>query len=206
MGRFEDGVKELRIAQEVDPLSPIINADLGKLLFLAREPDQAIEQLGKTLELDPELPLAHVFLGLAYNKKGMHEKAISELERVANTPNSRAIFKATLGFVYGQSGRAAEARRILAELIDSRTAKQYISPFHIALVYVGLGENAKALEWLDRAEQERDPFVIYIQVDPNFDSLRGDPRFAKLINKLTVPPKRVLTTPHSVAMFAFKVS
>lgn len=204
MGRFEDAVKELRIAQQVDPLSPIINADLGKLFFLAREPDQAIEQLGKTLELDPELPLAHVFLGLAYNKKGMHEKAIAELERVANAPNSRAIFKATLGFVYGQSGREAEARRILAELIGSRTAKQYVSPFHIALVYVGLGDNDKAIEWLDMAEEERDPFVIYIHVDPNFDTLRGDPRFVELIKKLTVPPQRILTTPHSVATFPLK--
>jgi tetratricopeptide (TPR) repeat protein len=204
MGRFEDAVKELRIAQQVDPLSPIINADLGKLFFLAREPDQAIEQLGKTLELDPELPLAHVFLGLAYNKKGMHEKAIAELERVANAPNSRAIFKATLGFVYGQSGREAEARRILAELIGSKTAKQYVSPFHIALVYVGLGDNDKAIEWLDMAEEERDPFVIYIHVDPNFDTLRGDPRFVELIKKLTVPPQRILTTPHSVATFPLK--
>ena len=204
MGRFEDAVRELTVAQQVDPLSPIINADLGKLFFLAREPDRAIEQLSKTLELDPELPLAHVFLGLAYNKKGMHEKAIAELERVANAPNSRAIFKATLGFVYGQSGREAEARRILAELIDSRTAKQYVSPFHIALVYVGLGDHDKAIEWLDKAQEERDPFVIYIQVDPNFDSLRGDPRFVELIKKLTVPPERIPTTPHSVATFPLK--
>lgn len=201
MGRFEDAVRELRLAQQVDPLSPIINADLGKLFFLAREPDQAIEQLRKTLELDPEMPLAHVFLGLAYNKKGMSNNAIPELERVANAPNSRAIFKATLGFVYGQSGRKADARRIISELIQSRTTKQYVSPFHIALVYVGLGENDKAMEWLQTATRERDPFLMYIRVDPNFDSLRGDPRFVELIKELTTPTQRVPTTPHSVAVF-----
>jgi eukaryotic-like serine/threonine-protein kinase len=184
IGRFEEGIKELRLAQQVDPLSPIINADLGKLLFLARQPDQAIEQLRNTLGLDPDLPLAHVFLGLAYNKKGLHEKAIAELERIANAPSSRAIFKATLGFVYGQSGREADAGTILGELIGSRSSEHYVSPFHIALVYVGLGEKDQAIEWLEKAKSERDPFLMYIKVDPNFDSLRDNPRFNALVQQM----------------------
>ena len=109
MGRFDDGFKELRLAQQIDPLSPVINADLGKLHLFARQPDQAIEQLQKTLELDPDFPLAHLFLALAYNQKGLREQAIAELEKQANSPGSRTIFKATLGFVYGQAGRQAEA-------------------------------------------------------------------------------------------------
>jgi DNA-binding winged helix-turn-helix (wHTH) protein/TolB-like protein/Flp pilus assembly protein TadD len=184
MGRFDDGLKELRLAQQVDPLSAIINADLGKLLFLARQPDQAIEQLRQTLELNPDLPLAHVFLGLACNKKGLHEQAIAELERVANGPGSRAIFKATLGFIYGQSGREAEARSILGALIGSRSSEHYVSPFHIALVYVGLGEKDNALEWLEKAKTEHDPFLIYIKTDPNFDSLRSDPRFPAFLRRI----------------------
>ncbi len=184
LGRFDEGLKELRIAQRVEPLSPIINADLGKLLFLARQPDEAIEQMQKTLELDPDLPLAHVFLALARNKKGLRKPAIAELEKIAKAPGSRAIFKATLGFVYGQSGREAEARAVLSELMESRSGKQYVSPFHIALVYVGLGENAQAIEWLEKAKAERDPFLIYIKVDPNFDSLRGEPLFQALLESL----------------------
>jgi TolB-like protein/DNA-binding winged helix-turn-helix (wHTH) protein/Flp pilus assembly protein TadD len=181
MGRFDDGLKELRLAQDVDPLSPIISADLGKLLFLARQPDQAIEQMQKALELDPDLPLAHVFLGLAYNKKGLHHQALAELEGVAQRPGARAIFRATLGFVYGEAGRKADAMAILDELRGPTWSKTYVSPFHMALVYVGLGENEKALDWLDRAETERDPFLIYIKVDPNFDNLRGDLRFTNLL-------------------------
>lgn len=200
IGRFEDGIKELRLAQQVDPLSPIINADLGKLLFLARQPDQAIEQLRSTLELDPDLPLAHVFLGLAYNKTGLHKKAIAELERIAKAPDSRAIFKATLGFVYGQSGREAEARTILGELIGSRLSRHYVSPFHIALVYVGLGENDKAIEWLETAKEERDPFLMYIEVDPNFDTLRTDARFVGLIKQISAPAQIVPATVHSAAV------
>ena len=105
MGRFDEGFKELKLAQEIDPLSPIINADLGKLLVFARQPDRAIEQLQKTLEMDPDFPLAHLFLALAYNQKQQRDQAIAELEKHANTPGSRTIFKATLGFVYAQSGR-----------------------------------------------------------------------------------------------------
>ena len=187
MGRFDDSLKELRLAQDVDPLSPIISADLGKLLFLSRQPDQAIEQLQKALELDPDLPLAHVFLGLAYNKKGLHHQALVELEKVALRPDARAIFKATLGFVYGEAGRKADAMAILDELRGPTWSKTYVSPFHVALVYVGLGENEDALDWLERAESERDPFLIYIKVDPNFDRLRGELRFANLLRRLHLP-------------------
>jgi TolB-like protein/Flp pilus assembly protein TadD len=188
MGRFDDGVRELRLAEEVDPLSAIIHADLGKLFFLGRQPNQAIEQLQKTLELDPHLPLAHVFLALAWNNKGLHDQAIKELEKIAKAAGSRAIFKATLGFVYGQSGHEAEARSILDELIRLRSTNQYVSPFHIALVYVGLSENDKAIEWLRTAQRERDPFLVYIGVDPNFDTLRADPRFIDLKKQIGAAP------------------
>ena len=184
MGRFDDGFKELKLGQEIDPLSPIINADLGKLLVFARQPARAIEQLQKTLEMDPDFPLAHLFLALAYNQKQQRDQAIAELEKHANTPGSRTIFKATLGFVYAQSGRQDEARTILNELKGRSSANQFRSPFEIALVYTGMGENDQAMEWLEKAATERDPFLIYIGVDPNFDSLRGDSRFTGLLHRI----------------------
>src|SRR5262249_54828609 len=112
MGRFDEGLKELRLAQQIDPLSPVINADLGKILFLARQPNQAVEQLQKTIETDPDFPLAYLFLALAYNQRGLRDQAIAELEKNANSPGQRTIFKATLGFVYAQSGRREEATSI----------------------------------------------------------------------------------------------
>ena len=198
--RFDEGFKELKVAQQIDPLSAIINTDLGKLLVLARQPDPAIEQLQKTLELDPHYPLAHLFLALAYNEKRMHEQAIAQLEGYANTTGGRTIFKATLAFVYAQSGRKAQAISILNELKSRSMTNQYLSPFQIALIYAGLGENDEAMEWLQTATRERDPFLMYIRVDPNFDSLREDPRFIELIKKLTTPTQ----TPHSVAVFPLK--
>ncbi|MGA7274325.1 MAG: protein kinase [Candidatus Udaeobacter sp.] len=186
MGRFDDGFEELRLAQQIDPLSPIINADLGKLHFLARQPDQAIERLQSTVEIDPDFPLAHLFLALAYNQKGLHDQAIAQLEKQVNRPSSRTIFKATLGFVYAQSGRRAEATSILNELKERISSRQFFSPFEIALVYIGLGENEQALEWLEKAKTEHDPFLIYIKTDPNFDSLRSDSRFADLLHSMGV--------------------
>jgi serine/threonine protein kinase/tetratricopeptide (TPR) repeat protein len=180
-GRFDDAVKELQLAQTIDPLSAIISTDMGKLFFLARNPDQAIEQLRNTLELDPDYPLAHSFLALAYNQKGLHEQAIAELEKIANRAGSRTIFKAVLGFVYGQSGRKNDAITILNELKGSASSGQVGSPFEIALLYTGLGENDQALEWLEKAKAARDPFLPYIKEDPNFDSLRSESRFTDLL-------------------------
>ena len=188
MGRFDDGFKELRVAQQIDPLSPIINADLGKLLLLSRQPDQAIEQLQSTLEIDPNFPLAYLFLALAWNQKGLHEQAITELEKQVNSRGSRTIFKASLGFLYGQSGRRAEATSILTELEEGISSKQFFSPFEIALVHIGLGEKDKAMEWLEKAKTEHDPFLIYIKVDPNFDSLRDESRFQKLLTSIGFTP------------------
>jgi Tfp pilus assembly protein PilF len=184
MGRFDEALEELRLAQQVDPLSDVINADLGKILFLARQPNQAIEQLEKTVEADPDFPLAHLFLALAYNQKGLRDQAIAELEKRANSPGQRVIFKATLGFVYAQSGRKAEATKILDELKQSTSSKQVGSPFEIALLYTGLGENDQAFEWLEKATAEHDPFLVYIREDPNFDGLRNDARFSDLLRKV----------------------
>jgi eukaryotic-like serine/threonine-protein kinase len=187
-GRFDDGIKELKVAQQIDPLSPIINTDLGKLLLLSRQTDQAIEQLQSTLEIDPDFPLAHLFLALAYNQKGLHEQAITELEKQVNNPGARTIFKASLGFLYAQSGRRAEATAILNELEKEISSKQFFSPFEIALVHIGLGERDKAVEWLEKAKTEHDPFLIYIKVDPNFDSLRSEPRFQTLLTSIGFTP------------------
>ncbi len=174
MGRPEEGFRELRLAQALDPLSLIINTDIGKIFFLTRQQDRAIVQLQKTLEMDPDFPTAHLFLAMAYEQKGMHESAIAELEKEANTPGSRTIFKAVLGYIYGRSGHTAEAMSILSDLKAPTSSMQLVPAFEIALVYVGLGEKDQAFEWLERAKTEHDPFLIYVRTDPNFDSLRGD--------------------------------
>jgi DNA-binding winged helix-turn-helix (wHTH) protein/TolB-like protein len=183
MGRTEEGFKELRMAQEADPLSLRINSDIGGMLFFARQQDQAIEQLKKALEMDPHFPLVKMLLAMAYNQKGMAEEAIAELREEANKPDTLPILKALLGYSYAKAGRTAEAVTILNGLKDT-PPKRFIPSFGIALVYVGLGQNEQALEWLEKARTERDPFMVYIKMDPNFDTLRGDPRFADLVRRV----------------------
>jgi serine/threonine-protein kinase len=184
MGRFEEGLKELRLAQEADPLSVIINSDLGKLFYFARQMDQAIEQLQKTIELDSQFPVAHLFLAMAYQKKGMIDEAIAQLQKEASIPSSRTVFQFVLAYIYAQAGNSAEAQRILQELQTVKSPAQFVPAFGIALIYVGLGEKEQAIEWLEKAVAEREPFLIYLKVDPNFDSLRDHPRFASLLRRI----------------------
>jgi DNA-binding winged helix-turn-helix (wHTH) protein/TolB-like protein len=175
-GRADEGFRELKLAQALDPLSLIISADIGKSFFFTRQQDRAIEQLQKTLEMDADFPMAHLFLAMAYEQKEMHESAIAELQKEANPPGSRTIFKAVLGYIYGRSGHSAEALSILNDLKAPTSSMQSLPAYKIALVYAGLGKKKQALEWLGRAKTEHDPFLIYAQTDPNFDSLRvGSP-------------------------------
>lgn len=180
MGRSEDGFKELKLAQDADPLSLIINSDLGKMYFFTGQSDNAIHQLKKTIDMDPQFPVAHLFLAMAYKQKGMMSDAIAELEREEHIPSSRAVFKFVLGYMYAEAGRRAEALRILDELQEPRPDR-FAPAYGIALIHVGLDQKDEAFAWLEKARMDREPFLRYIKVDPNFDKLRSDPRFSELL-------------------------
>lgn len=179
MGRFDEGFRELKLAQESDPLSLIINADLGKMHFLARHPDLAIEQLKKTIEMDRTFPLSYLFLAMAYREKGMYNEAINVLEEEAKSPGARTLFSAVLAYCYAVAGRRAEALHLL-EKLEAGTG----SEFEIALVHIGLGDKDQAFAWLAKAYQKKDQFLLYLKVDPNMDTLRSDPRFADLLHRV----------------------
>jgi len=179
MGRFEEGFGQLKLAQEADPLSLIINADIGKMHFFARQPDLAIEQLKKTIEMERTFPLSHVFLAMTYGQKGMYNEAIQEVEEETKPPGRRTLFSAVLAYFYAVSGRRDEARALLEEL-KSRSA----ADFEIALIHVGLGNKDQAFESLEKAYAKRDPYLLYMKVDPNMDPLRSDARFASLTRRL----------------------
>ena len=180
MGRFDEGFRELELARRADPLSVIISLDLGKMHFFARQPDLAIEQLRKTLEMEPQFSTGWLFLAMAYNSKGMREEAMAILRKeIERDGKERTIFKSVLGYFHAVSGRAEEARAVLEEL-KSRGAPA----FEIALVHAGLGQREQALDWLEEAYARRDPFLIYIKVDPNLDGLRPDPRFQNLLRRV----------------------
>lgn len=156
MGRPDEGFKELKLAQQADPLSLIINADIGKMFFFTRQADQAIEQLQKTLEMDAQFPNSRLFLAMAYNQKGMREQAIAELQKQASAPGSRTIFKAMLGYIYAQSAHTAEAMTIIAELKEPQP-KRFVPAFGIALVYAGLAQKGSGVRMARKGEDRTRP-------------------------------------------------
>ncbi|MGI8770034.1 MAG: winged helix-turn-helix domain-containing protein [Acidobacteriaceae bacterium] len=183
MGRSQESLAEMNRALWLDPLSVSMNFSLGWRLYMARRYDEAIQQLRNTTDMDPTFALAHLVLGQAYEQKAEYPLAIAEFQKaVAGSHNSPPML-AALAHVYAISGRQSEARRLLEQL-KQRSKQQYVSPFYIALVYAGLEQSDQAVKWLESAYADRSNPIIFLRVDPEFDGLRSNPGFQKLLNRL----------------------
>jgi tetratricopeptide (TPR) repeat protein len=182
-GRFDESLAEIEQAHRIDPVSLMINADIGWLSFFARQHDRAIEQLRKTLEMDPNFALAYWLLGLNKEQKGQLEEATADFRKAVSLSEDIPFALASLGHVLGRSGKRDEAAAALEELLRL-SARRYVSPHSIATVYIGLGQSTEALEWLNRAADERSNWIIFLNVDPVFDPLRDDPRFRNITDRL----------------------
>src|SRR5262249_36642194 len=169
------------------PLSLVMNANLGVVLYYAGHLDEAIRQGLRTVELDPNFYIAHFNLGLAYRKAGLFDKAIAELERPRALSGNNAMPLAALAAPNGFSGRKTDGEKVLIELREL-SKRDYVSPYLLAGVYVGLGERKQAIEWLEKAYEQRDSLLPWIKVAPTFDSLRWDPRFQDLLRRIGLPP------------------
>jgi tetratricopeptide (TPR) repeat protein len=187
-GRSNEAIAERKRAQELDPLSLVINFELGVAFYYAHNYDQAIEQFHKTLELDQNFPAAHVFLPAAYEQKGKYEEAIAEFKKgiPLRGGSEWAFTKGGLGHLYAILGKKSEALTLLDEL-KQLAAQEYVPPTSIALVYAGLGEKDEAFAWLEKAYEERSFQLQWLNVEPRWDSLRSDPRFADLIRRIGLP-------------------
>jgi tetratricopeptide (TPR) repeat protein len=186
MGRTEESLTEMNRARELDPLSISMNFSLGWRLYLARKYGQAIEQLKNTLDMDPNFALPRMVLGEAYEQKGSYPQAIVELQKAASLSHDSPPMLGALGHGYGVTGKKAEAERVLSQLLE-QSKKQYVSPFYVALVYAGLRENDKAIDWLEKAYQDRSNAIVFSKVDPQLDGLRSSPRFQSLLRRLALP-------------------
>jgi len=182
--RFDEAIAEMEKALELDPFSLIINCDFGWLLYYARQYDRAIEALQKTLEMDPNFVSAHSFLGRVYLQKSMYKEALSEFQKEKDPSRGWMQNVETLfGIAYMRMSKKKEAQQILDDMIE-RTKQEYVSPYHIALLCFTLGENDLGFEWLDKAYKERDHWLLYLNAEPMFDTVRSDPRFTKLLKKI----------------------
>ncbi len=182
-GRFDEALEQLREAQTLDPLSPLISMNLGRHFYYARDYDRAIDAFKKTLTLDDRNVVAGQMLALAYMAKGLPDAALSQLRR---SPAPPGAWLGVLGYVDAATRDAAGAHTVLADL-NALASHRYIPAYAFATVYAGLGDSDQAFRYLARAADERSAYLDYLNVEPTLDGLRGDPRFRDLLRRVHLP-------------------
>jgi DNA-binding winged helix-turn-helix (wHTH) protein/TolB-like protein len=188
MGRFTEASAEAKRAQESDPVSLTVGAASGLVSYLAGQNDDAIASCKKAIEIDPSYPRLHFRLGNAYREKGMYQPALAEFIKAVQLAGGGdrygdQYYEAAVGAAYAALGNTSEARKVLNSLIR-RSKDRYVPAYGIALIYVGLGERDHVFEWLQRAYDERSTSMAYLKVDPAWNDLRSDPRFAAIARSI----------------------
>ncbi len=184
-GRFEEALREARKAEELDPLSAQAGHAVSRVFFAARQYDRTIEQCRKTIELNPDYYVEHIHLARALIEKRIYQEAGDELRR-ALALNPQYTQRSWLAYYYAVSGQPIEARKVLHEL-DQLAAQEWVSPITLARIHVGLGENDRAFALLRKAYEEHSDHLLNL-LDPAFDPLRADPRFATLLRGVGLRP------------------
>ena len=187
MRRFDESINEIKRAQTLDPLSRIINSNLGLHYYYARLYDQAIDQLHKTINLNPDFGLAHFYLGRALVQKGLHKEAITELQKAREMSGEDPETIAELGYAYAMAGRRAEALAVIEELKEL-SKRRFVLPYFIATIYTGLSDKDQAFAYFEKAYEVSHPGIALVNVDPKFDTLRSDPRFTELVRRIGLAP------------------
>jgi len=184
LGRNDEAIAEIKKAQNLDPLSLIINADLAEALIIARSYDDAIAQSRKTIEMDPNFPLAHTQLAQAYLQKHMNSEAIAELRKAVELSGGSPACMSTLARAYAASGNRAETLTIL-DVLKKRAIPDYSDAADVAVIYAALGDSDQAMNWLEKAFAQR--FNPSVLLRPAFDPLRADPRFQAFLTRVGLP-------------------
>ena len=183
MGREQEARTEIGMARELDPLSLAINTDVGFELYYSGNYDQAIEQLQFVLDLNPRFALANLWIGRAYQQKRSYDLAITRYRQAADAVPEWPVALAAIGNVLAESGRRREAQKILSEL-GALSKRKFVTSYGIALVHAGLGDKARAFKWLGQAVEERSHWLVWLKLDPRWNSIRSDSRFKALLKRV----------------------
>ena len=186
MKRYEEARTILKKAAELDPLSVPINTDIGFSLFYSGDNDAAIEKLNVSLAMNPNYGLAHIWLGRVYQEKKMFKESIAEYKRALQMTMQWPVAFAALGNIYGLSGDKKGAKNIL-DTLNLLSAKRFVTSYGVALVYAALNEKDQAFQWLNKAYDERSHWLVWLRVDPRWNNIRSDKRFAALVNNVGLP-------------------
>jgi TolB-like protein/Flp pilus assembly protein TadD len=185
-GKREDPVETIQRAQELDPLSLPVNSSAGELLHFAGRLDESIAQFHKAIDLDPDKPIPHLELGRAYETAQDFKNAIAQLTIAKELARDSPESLASLAHCLAIAGESAEAREILSEL-ERTSATRYVSAYDVALVHNGLGQIDEAFRWLNRAYEIHDGWMIYLTVDPRWQTRYDDARFRDLTHRVGLP-------------------
>jgi serine/threonine-protein kinase len=182
-GRFDEAIAEARRAHELEPFSLTINAVVGRRLYYAHRYEEALAVHRQTLEMDRNFVRGHVELGTTLLQLGQTQEAVAEFQRALALDKNSPSALAGLGYAYAVSGQKSKAMQVVLQLQESARSR-YVSPYHLAVIYTGLGEHEKALANLERAADERYNWLVFMRVEPLFDSLRSEQRFTSLVQRL----------------------
>ena len=188
LGRNEEAIAKFKQSQELDPLSVLGYFQLGMEFYFARQYDRTIEQEKKALELAPDYFGPHDYVAAAYLQKSMYQESIAAYEELLETSHDQPRAFSDLGNAYAVAGRTTDARKMLDQLIEL-SKHRYVRGIELARIYVGLGDKDKAFECLERSYADRSiTAFVGFKVDPRFDPLRSDPRFANLLRRMNLQP------------------
>jgi len=180
--RFDDAAAEIKRGVDLDPTNLIVASEYGWTFYLRHRQDEAIALFQKVLELDPNFLLASVWLAQAYEQKQMYTEALAELERARKIDDWYWIV-VEMGCANAFLGQRDEARKIVAEL-SARASHEYIDETSMAYIFIALGEKDEAFAWMERAYQSRSSSLPWLEMEPKFDPLRSDPRFAEFVSHI----------------------
>jgi tetratricopeptide (TPR) repeat protein len=181
-GSMEASERECNLALAIDPFDPNANAQLGSHYYYARHYKESVEQLEKTIEMVPGFYLAYLFCGQAYMQDGKYYEAITALER-ARMLEEAPVVLGLLGYAFALAGKPDKAVELL-NLISNLQRRRYVPAYSLAIVNTALGNEDQAFEWLEKACEERNVWIGWIKVSPEFDRLRSHPRFTQLLEHI----------------------
>jgi Flp pilus assembly protein TadD len=181
--QFDDSLREIKVAQELDPLSSVIGHNVGVAYFLKGDFGSAEQQFRKVIELDPAFPLAHQYLGWTHIKQGRIEEGTAEIQKAVQLSGNSSRPQAELGYCYAIGGRRNDALQVISELELKYKAKE-ATAVSMSVIYAGLGDKDQAFAWLEKAFEERNGELSDITWRPVFDTLRDDPRYTDLVRRM----------------------
>ena len=181
--RHDQAIAEVKTAQQLDPLSLIINQGVGGKYLYARRYDEAMAQFQRTLEPYPHFPPTRQRLGWCYSQKRKYEEAIAEMQRAVELSENSTQMIASLGYSYAVAGRRDAAQAIIAEL-ERRSKQSYVDAYFVATIFAALGDKDEAFAFLNKAYAERSKWMSYLNVDFQLDNLRSDSRFDPLVQRV----------------------